>query len=164
MRVLELAPGTGINIDRLLRCAPGFRSYLGIDASPEMLERARAKVAGDPRIALVLGDATDLTQVEGSFDFIVCTWLLSHLDAPADTVRKAVEKLAADGTAVFVFFTAPRNALLRSVLERLGGPGRYQFVDAAPIAYLPRLESLFSHAGGMATIAVFRSLGGSSDV
>ena len=30
-RILELAPGTGINVERLLRCAPGFQSYLGID-------------------------------------------------------------------------------------------------------------------------------------
>lgn len=162
-RVLELAPGTGINVERLLRCAPRFRSYLGIDTSPEMLERARAKAAGDPRIALVLEDATDLTRVEGAFDFVVCTWLLSHLDAPAETVRQAIARLAPDGTAAFVFFTAPRNPLLRTILEWLGGPGRYRFVDAEPIAKLPHLERLSSCAGGMATVAVFRGLGRSSE-
>jgi ubiquinone/menaquinone biosynthesis C-methylase UbiE len=158
-RVLELAPGTGINLERLLRCAPGFGSYLGIDASPEMLERARSKAGSDPRIALRLGDAT--TPPEGSFDFLVCTWLLSHLDAPAETVRRAIRKLEPDGTAVFVFFTAPRSPLLRRVLGRLGGPGRYRFVDPEPIARQLRPESLWSCAGGMATVAVFRGAGGS---
>ena len=63
-RILELAPGTGINVERLLRCAPDFASYLGIDSSEEMLARAREKARGDPRIELRIGDATDLGAIE----------------------------------------------------------------------------------------------------
>ena len=155
-RILELAPGTGINVARLLRCAPGFASYLGIDSSEEMLARAREKARGDPRIDLRIGDATDLGAVEGSFDFIVCTWLLSHLDAPVDTVRAAVAKLSPGGTAAFVFFTTPTGALRRRVLEGLGGPLRYRFVKANEIQRLPHLERLETCAAGMATLAVFR--------
>jgi ubiquinone/menaquinone biosynthesis C-methylase UbiE len=44
-RILELAPGTGINVVRLLREAPRFASYLGIDASEDMLERGAASSA-----------------------------------------------------------------------------------------------------------------------
>ena len=155
-RVLELAPGTGINLERLLRRAPGFGSYLGVDSSPEMLARARRKARNDPRIVLRLADGTDLSQVEGRFDFLVCTWLLSHLDAPVELVRGALELLAPGGTAVFVFFTAPRSAILRRALERLGGPGRYRFVDPEPTASLPQREQLLSCAGGIATLASFR--------
>lgn len=158
-RVLELAPGTGINVERLLRCAPGFASYLGIDSSEEMLARARQKARGDPRIELRIGDATDLGAVEGSFDFVMSTWLLSHLDAPAETVRDALSKLAPGGTAAFVFFTAPRGSLLRGALGRLGGPLRYRFVDAAEIRALPSLERLEACAAGMATLAVFGAAG-----
>jgi ubiquinone/menaquinone biosynthesis C-methylase UbiE len=42
-RILELAPGTGINLQRLFRCAPGFETYLGIDVSEAMLKRARRR-------------------------------------------------------------------------------------------------------------------------
>lgn len=156
-RILELAPGTGINVERLLRWAPDFASYLGIDASEEMLARAREKARGDARIELRIGDATDLRGVEGRFDFLVCTWLLSHLDAPADAVRDALSKLSPGGTVVFVFFTQPTNALFRRVLERLGGPLRYRFVDAGTIRTLPDLERIESCAGGTATLAVFRT-------
>lgn len=161
-RILELAPGTGINIERLLRCAPGFGSYLGIDSSEEMLVRAREKARGDARIELRMGDATDLDAIEGSFDFVVCTWLLSHLDAPADTVRAALSKLSPGGTAAFVFFTRPTGALFRSVLERLGGPLRYRFVDTEAVRRLPNLERLDTCAAGMATLAVFRAPAASS--
>ncbi|MCZ7618936.1 MAG: class I SAM-dependent methyltransferase [Myxococcota bacterium] len=157
VRILELAPGTGINVERLLRCASGFESYLGIDSSEEMLARARKKAHGDARIELRTGDATDLRAVAESFDFVVCTWLLSHLDAPADTVRAALSKLSPAGTAAFVFFTKPTDALLRRVLERLGGPLRYRFVDTEPIQRLPNLERFESCAAGMATLAVFRA-------
>jgi ubiquinone/menaquinone biosynthesis C-methylase UbiE len=154
-RILELAPGTGINVERMFRCAPDFASYLGIDSSEEMLARAREKARGDPRIELRIGDATDLRALEGRFDFLVCTWLLSHLDAPAETVRDALSTLSPGGTAAFVFFTQPTGALLRRVLERLGGPLRYRFVDTRTIQTLPNLERLETCAAGMATIAVF---------
>lgn len=158
-RILELAPGTGVNIDRLLRCAPEFASYLGIDSSTAMLERARRKARGDPRIELRLGDATDLGALDGRFDLLVCTWLLSHLDAPAETARDALSVLSPEGTAVFVFFTPARRPRIRRVTERLGGPFRYRLVDPAAIRALPGLERLEHCAAGMATLAVFRAPG-----
>ncbi len=156
-RILELAPGTGINIERLHRCSPGFASYLGIDASPEMLARAAPRTRGDARIELRQGDATDLKGLEsGPFDFVVSTWLLSHLEAPAATVRDALGHLAPGGTAVFVFFTAPRSKILRALLRALSGPFSYRLVDPASIRALPGLERTSSCAAGMATIAVYR--------
>ena len=163
-RVLELAPGTGINIERLLRCAPRFRSYLGIDISPDMLARARDKTGGDPRFELRIGDATELTDVEESFDFVVCTWLLSHLEDPARTVARATEKLAPGGTAVFVFFTEPDRAVVRWPLRPAVRAFRARFVAPETIHRLPHLERLTRHAGGLATFAVFRRVEGVTEV
>ncbi len=84
-------------------------------------------------------------------------WLLSHLDAPSATVRDALGKLAPGGTAVFVFFTAPRWKLLHAVVRALGGPFSYQLIDPEPIRKLPGLERLSTCAGGIATLAVFRA-------
>ena len=154
--ILELAPGTGINIERLLRCAPSFRSYLGIDVTPEMLERAREKTGGDPRFELRIGDATDLSAVEGPFDFVVCTWLLSHLEEPGRAVATAVDRLAPGGTAAFVFFTEPDRAVLRLPLRPAVRAFRARFVDPEPIRRIPCLERITRHAGGVATLAVFQ--------
>lgn len=162
-RILELAPGTGINIERLLRCAPRFRSYLGIDISSDMLARAREKTGGDPRFELRIGDATELADVEESFDFVVCTWLLSHLEDPARAVAKAVEKLTPGGTAVFVFFTEPDRAVVRWPLRPAVRAFRARFVNPETIRRLPHLECLARHAGGIATLAVFRRVEGATE-
>jgi demethylmenaquinone methyltransferase / 2-methoxy-6-polyprenyl-1,4-benzoquinol methylase len=155
-RILELAPGTGINVVRLLREAPRFASYLGIDASEDMLERARPRAKDDARIVLRLGDATELRHVDGVFDFIVCTWMLSHLDAPAETARAALAKLAPQGTAVFVFFSRPSFAPLRWLFDALGHVFRYRTLEPALITDLQDPEASSSCAAGMATLAVFR--------
>lgn len=161
-RVLELAPGTGINIARVLRCAPRFGSYLGVDSSEEMLARARAKSAGDPRIVLRIGDATDLGDEVGCFDFVVCTWLLSHLRAPAEAALAASRHLAPGGTAVFLFLTAPDSAVLRWCLAPFVRLFRARFVDSRPFETLPGLEARRFFAGGMAMLAIVRTPGGQS--
>lgn len=158
-RVLELAPGTGINVERLFRCAPGFASYLGLDVSDAMLRRARERARGDPRIRLELGDATRASELEGRFDFVVSTWLLSHLDEPAEAVRGALERLAPGGTAVFVFFTAPERGTARWPLAAAVRLFRARFVDVETIRRLPHVERITPHAGGMATLALFRRPG-----
>ena len=156
-RVLELAPGTGINVDRLLRLAPEFASYLGVDASGEMLERARVRSGGDPRIELRRGDVTDPEAIEGRFGFIVSTWMLSHIEEPAATIRSALGHLDPGGSAVFVFLSPPANPFFRRTLARLGGPLRYRPVDPAPLRDLAGFERLESAAGGMATLVVYRA-------
>jgi len=155
-RILELAPGTGINVVRLLREAPRFASYLGIDASEDMLARARPRARGDARIRFRLGDATEVASVDGAFDFIICTWMLSHLDAPAETVRAALAKLAPEGTAVFVFFSRPSSMPLRWLLGALGHVFRYRLLEPAMLTDSSDLEASTSRAAGMATLAVFR--------
>ena len=162
-RVLELAPGTGINIKRLLRCSPEFGSYLGIDVSSAMLDRARVASRGDPRVALELGDATDLAEAGGSFGFIVCTWLLSHLEHPERAVAGALEHLAPGGTAAFLFFTRPDGFLTRGLVALFLRSFRGAFVDLQAISSLPHLEALHRHGGGYATLAVFHRPEGSPD-
>lgn len=156
-RVLELAPGTGVNIRRLRRCAPDFGSYLGIDISSAMLRRAQAASRNDPRVTLRIGDATDLSGVEGAFGFIVCTWLLSHLDRPEEVVRATISRLGSGGTAAFLFFTRPDHALLGRTVGLFVHSYRGKFVDLAAISSLPHLESLHRYGGGYAALAVFRS-------
>ncbi len=155
-RLLELAPGTGVNLVRLQQRAPGFRSYLGIDASPQMLARAELRAGNDARVELRLGDVTDLSAVPGPFDFVVSTWLLSHLERPEATVRAALERLAPGGTAAFLFSTRPTCAGLRLLLWPFYGAAAAGFVDPEPIRRLPGLERTATAFGGLATLTVFR--------
>ena len=159
-RILELGPGTGINLERLYRAAPEFRSYLGIDLSKAMLARAERKVRGGSHAELRQGDICDLSNVEGPFDFVVSTWVLSHLERPEYVVRSALRKLAPGGTGVFLFATAPDSGAQRAFYRAIWGAGSARIVDPDPLCKLPgfeRLETFPAGLGARATLIVYRA-------
>ncbi len=97
--VLELAPGTGIWTERLVRVA---RSVTAVDASPEMVAINRARVASD-RVSYVLADLF-AWRPDRAYDAVFFGHWLSHvpherLDAFLATVAAAVRP---GGTLFFV--------------------------------------------------------------
>jgi len=100
--VLELAPGTGIWTERLLRTA---RTVTAVDASPEMaaVNRARLGAAGEGRVRYVLADLF-AWRPDRAYDGVCFGFWLSHvprerLDAFLGTVAAA---LAPGGKLFFV--------------------------------------------------------------
>ena len=86
-RVLEVACGTGY----WTRYLATGRRLVGLDFSPEMLVRARARADAD----LCRGDAYRLPFATGSFDAVVFAFWISHvplgrLDAFLDEVHRVV--------------------------------------------------------------------------
>lgn len=159
-RILELGPGTGVNLARLYRVSPSFQSYLGIDLSEEMLSRAQRVAGGDARVELRLGDVRELSSLEGQFDFVVSTWLLSHLEQPEVAVRAALEKLAPGGSAVFLFAAEPRSRVARAIYRAAWRLGAARFPAPEPLHRLPgleRMESFDAAFGAMATLIVYRA-------
>jgi ubiquinone/menaquinone biosynthesis C-methylase UbiE len=154
-RVLELAPGTGVNVKRLFDCAGGFKSYLGIDTSSEMLSRARDKAGNNTRIQFKLADATDTSGIDGTFDFIVSTWFLSHLPCPEVTVGSILELLRPGGTAVFLFFSRPGNGLALRLLSWNMRLIQCVPVEAESICALPYVEAVHCYRGNTSTLVVF---------
>ncbi len=86
--VLELAPGTGIWTERLLRSAT---SITAIDASPEMIAINRARVASD-RVSYV---ETNLFQWQPArtYDAICFCFWISHI--PAEKLHTFLSTIAA---------------------------------------------------------------------
>ena len=72
-RALDAACGTGRHAGHLVALG---HEVLGIDLTPEMLERARANVAG---ARFVEADLLTIPAAEGQFDLVVCGLALSHL-------------------------------------------------------------------------------------
>ena len=76
LRVLELAPGTGIWTRRL---APTAARVVAVDASPAMLARNLEAVA-DPRVEYVQADLFEWAPPDGeTFDLIAFGFFLSHV-------------------------------------------------------------------------------------
>jgi tRNA (cmo5U34)-methyltransferase len=103
-RILELGIGTGETTRRVLAVHPGAH-LTGIDSSPEMLARAHEELpSADLRVAR-LEDPLP----EGTFDLVVSTLAVHHLDAAgkADLFRRVYEVLVPRGVFVLADVVVP---------------------------------------------------------
>ncbi|MGI8748938.1 MAG: class I SAM-dependent methyltransferase [Thermoleophilaceae bacterium] len=92
--VLDAACGTGRHAAYLLE---GGREVVGVDSSPEMLERARARV---PRADLREGSLESLPLADASVGAVVCALALSHLPEIGSAVAELSRVLAVGGRLV----------------------------------------------------------------
>jgi L-threonylcarbamoyladenylate synthase len=107
-RILELGTGTGITAVLLLERHP--RSQLiGVDASPVMLEAARARLPGD-RVELRVGQIEDELP-EGDFDLVASALAVHHLDGAqkADLFKRIRARLAPGARFVLGDLVVPRD-------------------------------------------------------
>jgi len=77
--VLEIGPGTGYALVRLARAVGEAGKVYGLEISPRMLERARARVydAGlEKNVGLVQGDAAELPFPDERFDAVFASFVL----------------------------------------------------------------------------------------
>ncbi len=100
-RVLEVGVGTGLSL-------PDYRRELeivGIDLSPEMLDRAREKVA-EEGLTNVTGlhemDAGDLTFPTGSFDTVVAMYVMTVVPDPEKVMRELARVCKVGGEVILV--------------------------------------------------------------
>ncbi|MEL6425544.1 MAG: class I SAM-dependent methyltransferase [Pseudomonadota bacterium] len=104
-RILEVACGTGRNLELVSRRYPG-RPLFGLDISSEMLVSAEAKLKG--RAILAEADATDfdpqaLFGVE-TFDRIILSYSISMIPDWQGALRSAASHLAPEGRLHVVDF------------------------------------------------------------
>lgn len=100
-RVLDLACGTGATALACLRWMDADAELHGLDASPEMIEVARANVL-DPRADFRVGPAASVDRFfDGSFDRAVCNAAFWQFPAQRP-VLDALHRLMSPG-ALFVF-------------------------------------------------------------
>lgn len=92
-RVLELGCGTARNALAVVEA--GAREYVGIDASPQMLEQASARVGGDARVRLAVGDVT--AAPHEAFDVAMFCLVLEHFERLEGPLTAAANTLRAGG-------------------------------------------------------------------
>lgn len=100
IEVLDLACGTGQNIDRLE--SYDVNKYVGVDMSIEMQEKARKKAKGMKDASFVIEDINKY-EPKQNFDLIICTWALSHIKDPSALISKYKKHLKKDGYFVLIF-------------------------------------------------------------
>lgn len=152
--VLEIGCGTGGNLPVIDRALEGRGSYVGIDASPGMLRRARRRRT-EISSSVLQGDATAVP-LAADFDAILVTFVNGVLQDPGAAVEHWVERLDPGGRITlldaaarpgrstpldwgfeaFVYLAAPPGTR-----RRAGGSANERLVERVAEAHR-RLESV----------------------
>jgi ubiquinone/menaquinone biosynthesis C-methylase UbiE len=117
-RILDVGCGTGTLAIMVKRSQPEAQ-IVGLDADPEILERARAKAAeAGVEIQLDRGFSTELPYADGSFDLVLSTLFFHHLTG-ADKRRTASEiarVLRPGGELHVADYGRPSDPLMRAMV------------------------------------------------
>jgi SAM-dependent methyltransferase len=98
-RVADLGCGTGTLA--LLLAEEGY-AVDGLDFSPEMVRRARAKAVAHPDVRFVEGDAAAPALTPGTYDVVLCRHVLWALPDPSAALRQWLGLLVPGGRLVLV--------------------------------------------------------------
>lgn len=111
--VLDVGCGTGMLSERLLGAFPSCR-LAGVDLSPAMVERARARLAG--RAEVREADAERLPFHDGAFDLVVCNDSFHHYPNPDRAAFQMWRVLRKGGALVLgdVWQPAPARAVMNA--------------------------------------------------
>jgi ubiquinone/menaquinone biosynthesis C-methylase UbiE len=149
-RVLDAAAGTGIAAEAALAIVGPAGSVLATDRSPEMVDRARQRLARWSNASVAVEDGQSLSHPEASFDAVLCSLGLMFFPEPARGLASFYRVLRPGGLAAVSVMVAPErsyNGRINVVLARhvpsLAEATERTFAlgDAA------RLQLLFSEAG-----------------
>jgi ubiquinone/menaquinone biosynthesis C-methylase UbiE len=85
--ILDAGCGNGRYTRFLLRRADHDARITGFDLSQRMLKRARRRVRSG-RVTFAAADLTRLPYADGTFDAVVCGWVLEHLPDPRPGLKE----------------------------------------------------------------------------
>lgn len=119
-RVLEVGVGTGLSLPAYSRNL----EIVGIDLSPEMLEKARERV-GSKRLRNVTGlhemDAGELKFADGSFDTVVAMYVMTVVPDPEKVMRE-LSRVCRPGGEVLIVNHFSADDGMRGWVERRMAP------------------------------------------
>ena len=119
-RVLEVACGTGIVTERLVRRLAGRGTLVATDLNEPMIACAQARLPGSPALEWRQADGTRLPFPDRSFDAVVCQFGLMFFPDKAAGVGEAYRVLRPQGTYLLSVWDAmERNAVGRITHETI---------------------------------------------
>jgi demethylmenaquinone methyltransferase/2-methoxy-6-polyprenyl-1,4-benzoquinol methylase len=152
---LDLASGTGDVAGALARAWPAATVY-ALDASPRMIDAARARLAGRDadvagRVHAEVGDMMALPQGDATMDVVTASYGVRNVPDPVGAVREMARVLRPGGVLVTLDFYRPAQgwwrALLLWYLQRAGNlVGWWWHRDPVVYGYIARSIDHFMSA------------------
>ena len=124
LRALDLGCGDGRLARVVLDARPSIEEIVAVDASPPMLERARARFSDDPRVTVREWDLREPIGALGAFDVVVSGFAIHHLhdDRKQTLLGEIAERLRPGGLfanlEVVASPTAELHAAFRAAIGR----------------------------------------------
>jgi ubiquinone/menaquinone biosynthesis C-methylase UbiE len=149
-RVLDVATGTGISAKAALEAVGPTGSVLATDISPEMVEKARQRLAGAPNAVVAIEDGQALTLPHATFDAVICSLGLMFFPDPAQGLANFHRVLRPGGRAAVSVKIAPKrsyNFRVNVVIARHKPSLADVVARLFALGDEGRLKSLFSEAG-----------------
>ena len=116
LAVLDVGCGTGTQL--LLYRTEGCR-LCGIDSSPAMLERAKAKLGGSAELLIM--DASHMSFADGTFDLVTVVLTLHEMPAPlrTDVVHECLRVTKPGGHVMLIDYHSGPYPFLRGWLWKI---------------------------------------------
>jgi len=110
--VIDVCCGQGVLVRPLLES--GIGRFTGVDASPRLIEAAKSRHGGDPRVSFAIADVCQAgTWADGSHDAATCLMAVHDVPDIAAMFSNIARALKPGGRAVFVLmhpcFRIPRK-------------------------------------------------------
>lgn len=142
IEVLDLACGTGVNIERLKKNKAKIKKYVGVDLSTDMQAKAKKKAKDIKNKTFLIKDITEYKPGK-KFDLIICTWALSHMKKPAEVVNKYYKYLKKGGYLILIFQSEfEKHRILQKILKKFEKIFQARLVPETEIKKFPKSLTL----------------------
>jgi ubiquinone/menaquinone biosynthesis C-methylase UbiE len=145
-RILDVGCGTG-TLALMVKTVEPEANVVGLDADPEILERARAKAEGAGiELELTPGMSTSMPYPDESFDLVLSTLFFHHLDPAGkrETAREITRVLRRGGELHVADWGRPSDPLMAAAF--LGVRAFDGFANTRD-NYRGALPGIFEHSG-----------------
>ena len=115
--LLELGGGSGAMAEGIAKTFPGVPITM-VDLDPAMVKAARARLSGEGRVAVSVGDVTDLPFEDATFEVVVSFLMLHHVIDWREALHEATRVLRPGGAIVGYDLAKTRLAELIHVVDR----------------------------------------------
>ena len=131
--VLDFGSGTGVLAKKIIKELTDGGTLTCLDLSPAFLNRVRKKLRNYTNVTYMLGDIREINIPASTFDKIVITWVIHHLDneVRSDLLQSIVKTLKQDGKIYVIEFLTPPHGIpeeaLKDIFNRLGLSGKTEY-------------------------------------